>query len=420
MDARRFDARRLDDRALRVLMAGAETGESTRIELQELQLNGGYKVQPPRQKLPTDGEESVLLLDVGQDEFLVVAGAEVRYISNSLERSELMRQLAEDASEWRRERLRKERRLALPDLLMAYAEALNHAKSTAHVFGALMDHACHIVAGNSTVVFHREGSANGAMRMVEHPRFPGANLELSAGAPARLPWPGVVSASEVMSRASELSPELAPLFELTGAVSLMYAPVGSEGMLFVVERRSERAPSEEDRELMQNIVRQACVALERIHLFEEVEALSLTDPLTGLPNRRKLQVVLEHSLALARRGEPITLVMIDIDDFKTVNDDQGHLIGDEVLRKVAKVLEAEVRASDLAVRWGGDEFLLVLPGGSADGAKILLRRIRESLGATKISAGIAVYGSGGETSDALLASADREMLRDKRSRKAGR
>jgi diguanylate cyclase (GGDEF)-like protein len=147
----------------------------------------------------------------------------------------------------------------------------------------------------------------------------------------------------------------------------------------------------------------------------EVERLAVSDELTGLPNRRSMQAGLARSLALADRGiAPFCVAILDIDHFKAVNDALGHAAGDAVLREVARRGQAVLRATDVLGRWGGEEFLLLMPGG-ADAASAALARIRAALAAggqaspaVTLSAGIAAYRPG-EDADALLARADRAL-----------
>jgi diguanylate cyclase (GGDEF)-like protein len=127
---------------------------------------------------------------------------------------------------------------------------------------------------------------------------------------------------------------------------------------------------------------------ERIRqVLKQVEwsALALTDPLTGLLNRRGLELELPKLVALARRyGVPVSAVMLDIDRFKRVNDIYGHPVEDEVLRRLGQIVKASVRREDLAVRYGGEEFLLFLYGADRQSAKEVVERIRSRFRTEKI------------------------------------
>ena len=122
------------------------------------------------------------------------------------------------------------------------------------------------------------------------------------------------------------------------------------------------------------------IALDNAKLHRIVERQALLDGLTGLANRRQAEDALSSELARAARfGGPLSVVIGDLDDFKAVNDAHGHGVGDTVLREFARLLERSVRDVDVASRWGGEEFLLVLPGTDADGAVQLAQRIRDYL-----------------------------------------
>jgi diguanylate cyclase (GGDEF)-like protein len=121
-------------------------------------------------------------------------------------------------------------------------------------------------------------------------------------------------------------------------------------------------------------------------IIDNLCELSLKDPLTGLANRRHFRNVLSREIdAVARSGESALLLMLDIDHFKAVNDNYGHLAGDQVLQVVAKCLAACVRPMDTVARYGGEEFAAILPNCPASFGKIVAERIRESVGALSIS-----------------------------------
>ncbi len=173
----------------------------------------------------------------------------------------------------------------------------------------------------------------------------------------------------------------------------------------------------------------AAVALQNARLYEIVEEQARVDSLTGLPNRRACEAALEDELARAWRGESaFAFVLVDVDDFKAVNDTRGHLAGDRVLREFAARLRRSVRDVDFAGRWGGEEFALILPGTDAAGATLLVERVRAELKASVIALGdgsaVALTASFGiaahpdETSTTMLVrAADAALYEAKRTGK---
>ena len=162
---------------------------------------------------------------------------------------------------------------------------------------------------------------------------------------------------------------------------------------------------------------------------KELMRLASTDALTGLPNKRSLETAINRDLARADRDKTwLSLVVVDVDHFKKFNDTYGHATGDVVLQAVAKALSRHLRAGDLAGRYGGEEFLLVLPGSNTIGARIAAERIRKALEATvvetehgplKVTAsfgGASICGPGcARTRDELFARADGALYEAKRS-----
>lgn len=153
------------------------------------------------------------------------------------------------------------------------------------------------------------------------------------------------------------------------------------------------------------------------------EMLAARDQLTGLCNRRNFDQRLEGTIArTARHGDIFSLLMIDIDHFKNINDYYGHSVGDEVLRRFGEVLTARLRQNDVAARWGGEEFVVLADGANLDNARMLAEQIRESVATTTfspvprvtVSVGIADYQEG-ETGDDLLRRADKALYGAKRN-----
>jgi diguanylate cyclase (GGDEF)-like protein len=173
-----------------------------------------------------------------------------------------------------------------------------------------------------------------------------------------------------------------------------------------------------------SIAAQAVVALDNARLHRIVRHQALVDGLTGLANRRQAERSLETELARAQRfGGPLAVVLADLDDFKVVNDRHGHLVGDDVLRELATVFEATVRNIDIAARWGGEEFMLILPGTDEAGGALLAERARTALAGRTIltqdgvpvrvtaSFGVAAWPEHG--GDDLLGAADSALYQAK-------
>lgn len=145
---------------------------------------------------------------------------------------------------------------------------------------------------------------------------------------------------------------------------------------------------DEDLETLQSFAAQAAVALENVLLHEEAQRRSLTDPLTGLWNFRHFQTQAARELESAVRFDrPLSLLVLDVDHFKNINDRLGHQAGDEVLRELARRLRESARAPDLVARYGGEEFVVLLPGADTEAARITAERVRLALSTTEYDLG---------------------------------
>jgi len=183
-----------------------------------------------------------------------------------------------------------------------------------------------------------------------------------------------------------------------------------------------------DSELLPRAIR---YAIERHGMLEQVRQLAVNDELTGLMNRRGFLLLAEHQRSLAdRKGTALSLVFVDIDHFKSINDTFGHEEGDRALKELARLLQRTFRRSDVVARIGGDEFIIMMPEINPEGMQIVLDRVRTNFAAfnqdsgfpwrLSISLGVAVYDSTHPvTLEALMATADQSMYQAKqRSRLA--
>ena len=213
---------------------------------------------------------------------------------------------------------------------------------------------------------------------------------------------------------------------LLNGAALAAAPLRYRGQpLGALSCISDRPFSDDDIELLCALADQASIAIETARLFQQVHALSVTDPLTGLANRRQLERDLHREFAAARRGRQLIAVMFDLNGFKSYNDRHGHLAGDQALKAFADALAVETRAMNLAARYGGDEFVVLLADSDVFGAQIFIQRVRtefatniEALGrgALTAEAGIAEYRKEMKSPDELIEAADRELYDAKSAR----
>jgi two-component system cell cycle response regulator len=162
---------------------------------------------------------------------------------------------------------------------------------------------------------------------------------------------------------------------------------------------------------------------ENERLFAEVQRLAITDPLTGLFNRRKLDELLATEVERAvRYDRPLSIIMIDLDDLKRINDAYGHPQGDEALRLVADAIRSQIRSVDLGTRFGGDEFVILLPEAGLEAARLVGKRICEKITSTpfrgeqlSVSAGVAQWMREYTSSEHFLRAVDQAMYQAKRA-----
>ena len=224
--------------------------------------------------------------------------------------------------------------------------------------------------------------------------------------------------------------------QISGANALarpLTAPDAEDGVLGVISiARPGRPFSQRQRELFEYLTNQAAISIENVDLHETIQRQAVTDELTGLFNHRRFQEVMTAEVERMRRfGQELGLIMLDIDDFKRVNDTYGHLQGDLVLREVAHALRESSREIDEPARYGGEEMAVALPQTGLEGAYEFAERVRQQIEGLQIplldgDGTLRVTASFGAASlphsakidkDALVAAADAALYRAKRSGK---
>jgi len=194
------------------------------------------------------------------------------------------------------------------------------------------------------------------------------------------------------------------------------------GLLMVRSDVASREWADNELLLLHTVADQLAVAVNQAHLFAQMQQQALTDSLTGCYNRRSFELQLERDLHLATRmRQPLSLIMLDLDNFKHINDQAGHDAGDAALCMLADNVRAELRAVDTAARFGGDEFVIILPQANQEGAMLVAERLRKRIsemevpeyGQVTASFGVATFPAHASSRDTLLVAADRALYNSK-------
>jgi diguanylate cyclase (GGDEF)-like protein len=194
------------------------------------------------------------------------------------------------------------------------------------------------------------------------------------------------------------------------------------GLLMIRSDDTTRAWADNELLLLHTVADQLAVAVNQAHLFAQMQQQALTDSLTGCYNRRSFELQLERDLHLATRmRQPLSLIMLDLDNFKHINDQAGHDAGDAALCMLAENLRAELRAVDTAARFGGDEFVIILPQANPEGALLVAERLRKRIaqmvvpefGQVTASFGVATFPTHASSRDTLMVAADRALYNSK-------
>jgi diguanylate cyclase (GGDEF)-like protein/PAS domain S-box-containing protein/putative nucleotidyltransferase with HDIG domain len=226
-----------------------------------------------------------------------------------------------------------------------------------------------------------------------------------------------------------------------GKIREVVADIGSKGIavapffsgkdlqgLIVIFTTKDRTFSSEDLDLLKAISNEISIGINNMMLLEKTRKMSVTDELTGLYNRRYFFEMLDVEINRAGRTKnPFSLVMLDLDGFKEYNDKYGHSNGDAVLETFSRILKSSIRKSDMAFRYGGDEFALILPSADAEKAKKIVQRARAKWqkatlaqsrvfgGHVGFSTGIAEYPENAESADGLIFLADAALYQAKKN-----
>jgi diguanylate cyclase (GGDEF)-like protein len=212
------------------------------------------------------------------------------------------------------------------------------------------------------------------------------------------------------------------------AVAVPLSRGGSVIGVLALYGRESSAFTRDDLATMASFAAQASVGIDNVFLHQESERLSTTDPLTGAWNRRYLDATLARELGRAQRfARPVSVLMLDLDRFKEINDRNGHEAGDRVLAELVRRIQRSIRAQiDTLARFGGEEFTIVLPETGSAGARTVAEKVRRVVGDTPfgkgdeledvtVSVGVATYPDDGENTSELMRAADRALYRAKRA-----
>jgi diguanylate cyclase (GGDEF)-like protein len=205
------------------------------------------------------------------------------------------------------------------------------------------------------------------------------------------------------------------------------------GLLYVdtgrgnTEVRNKVQSGDLDEQLAKMLAEQAALALANLKLREVLRTQSVRDPLTNLYNRRYMEESLDRELSRAvRKNSPLSLMLIDVDYFKRFNDTFGHEAGDMVLRSLGSLLQTQLRREDIICRYGGEEFIVILPDAALDSTRQRGEQLREAtkelvtefrgqaLGKITLSIGVATFPQNGTTVEALVEAADAALYQAKK------
>jgi len=255
------------------------------------------------------------------------------------------------------------------------------------------------------------------------PRIPtGSGIPRETGLSARAIALGKPVAEHDVSVASDYVPG----YEETR--SEMCLPLISQGEtlgVMALESARPKAFNSADAQPLESVADICAAAIQNARYFERIKHLAYVDGLTGISNRRLFEKVIAEEIERAQRyGNELAVIMIDVDNFKKLNDEFGHLLGDEALRQMSTIFAQNMRRSDVACRYGGEEFVILAPQTSAPHAQVMAEKLRKAVEGfafsgvprkVTITAGIASYPANGRTRDELVKAADDALYQAKQA-----
>ena len=330
-------------------------------------------------------------------------------------------------------RLREEldRRTRAATQLQAFSEIVNAARPE-EAYAAILRHSAELLrAERGSLLLFDENSNELSVKAAVGPRAEvarEARVRVGEGVAGAVLSEGRPVVVRDVSTLHGWQPASAERRYKTGSFISYPIAIGGRkvGVLNVTDKAGGGSYDEFDLGLLDLIAPQVALALDRAEWHQKAtqfELLSITDPLTGLLNRRYLEERLSEELERSKRHRfAMSFLMVDIDDFKTYNDRHGHQAGDVALQMAAQCMKSALRAADVASRYGGEEFSILLPQTSAQEAKVIAERIRrkvertqfphgksQPLGAVTVSIGISSFGPQADTPASVIYAADQAL-----------
>jgi diguanylate cyclase (GGDEF)-like protein len=298
--------------------------------------------------------------------------------------------------------------MELEDLLIRACSVIQQAFRVSHVSLCLRD-------DEDLVLRAHQGTLTPAFP--ESRRFPSSQQ----------PWATVIASNAALiEKDLTNAPDSARLFkESASRMSIPLISFGQTHGVLTLHSSRKNAFQENDLESLESVADICANSIQNAHYVQRVKQLAYLDGLTGIFNRRFFELRILEELERARRyGSGMSVIMADIDEFKSLNDEFGHLLGDEVLRQVSGLLHKQLRKIDVVCRYGGEEFAMLLIQTNLEQAVTIAEKLRRLVGewqfpgvprTVTISAGIASFPLHGKTRDELIRSADRALYSAKHS-----